>query len=89
MPVDGDSRAAVHASAGSSARASAPVSGRRSSTPLAAAAARMPASRVSSSASVATISLPQLLNATPRVRQKSYSIHLPRTHNRAIRLPRG
>ena len=44
MPVEGESRAAVQDSAGSSACASAAVSRRRSSTPLAAAAARMASS---------------------------------------------
>jgi hypothetical protein len=71
MPVAGDSSAEVQASAGSIARASAAVRTRMPSTPLASARALMPARRASSSAEVATMSLPQLRCGTPRSRQNA------------------
>ena len=65
MPVAGDSSALVQVRSGSSAIASAAVSTRMPSTPLASARCLMPASIASSRASVATISLPQLMCGTP------------------------
>ena len=65
MPVEGDSSAASHFSAGSSARASSPDSTFMSSTPLACACARIEASFSVSAGVVATISLPQFLCGTP------------------------
>ena len=65
IPVTGDSSALVHDRSGSIAIASARVSTRMPSTPFASARRLMPASIASSSALVATISLPQLTCGTP------------------------
>ena len=89
MPVDGLSSAPTQCSAGSSARASAALSRCRSGTPLACAVASSLSSAGNSSAVAATISLPQRWWATRWLAQKSYSSCLPRTHNRARRLPVG
>ena len=69
MPVDGLSSAAVQASAGSMACASARLNSVRSGTPFAAARAWMEASRPASSSLVATISLVQREYGTPRSSQ--------------------
>ncbi len=71
IPVTGESSAAVQASAGSIARASAAVSSRMPSTPFASARALIAARRPLSSSDVATISLPQLRCGTPRAAQNS------------------
>ena len=67
MPVDGDQSAPVQASAGSSARARAVSQSSRSVTPFSAAFFWMRSSSASWSSLVATISLPQLLCAMPRL----------------------
>ena len=69
--------------------ASAAVSTRMPSTPFASARRLMPASNASSSALVATISLPQLRCGTPFSWQYAYSARRPATQNRAIRLLAG
>ncbi len=65
MPVAGDSSALVQCRLGSSASASARVSTRMPSTPLISARRLMSDRRESSSALVATMSLPQLAWGTP------------------------
>ena len=89
MPVEGDNRAAVQDSAGSIASASSRESRARSGTPLAAARPWIASSLPASSSFVATISLPQRAWGRPRSRQYSYSMCLPSTQARAIRLPAG
>ena len=85
MPVTVESSAASACSAGSSARASAPLSQRRPSTPLAAAApldAR--AAARPAPALAATTSLPQRRWPTPRASQYGYSSRRPATHRRRL-----
>ncbi len=64
MPVEGESRAATHATSGSSARAALEPSGSRSVTPFLAAVSLMAASLGSWLSLVATRSLPQRACAT-------------------------
>ena len=65
MPVAGDSSAAVQCRLGSIAIASAALSNRMPSTPLASARPLISASMALSASLVATISLPQLRCGTP------------------------
>jgi hypothetical protein len=76
-------------SAGSSARASAPLSQMRSATPLASAWALSTASLSTSPAFTATKSLPHRLCATPNSLQNAYSIALPSTQSRVLWSPVG
>jgi len=69
MPVEGESSAASAFNAGSSARASAPLSGWRSVTPQARAWASMAASLSVSAGLVATMSLPVRRCGMPRAAQ--------------------
>ena len=76
MPVEGKSSARFALSAGTSARTSAPLSQRRSSTPFAFACAPSAASLAISLSSAATISLPLRRCCTPFSRQKRQCNHL-------------
>ena len=69
MPVTVDSSAASPASAGSSARASAPLSQRKPSTPLASARCSIARSSSTCAGVAATTSLPQRRWPTPRASQ--------------------
>ena len=89
IPVAGDSSALVQTRFGSSATASAAVSTRIPSTPLASARCLIPASIASSWAFVATINLPQFTCGTPFSAQYGYSARRPATQNRAMRDPAG
>ncbi len=86
IPVDGDSSAPAHRTAGSNSLTRSGVRYSRSSTPLPRARSRSFSSAGSCAASVATVSLPMRAWGTPRSSQKRYSACFPCTQTRALRL---
>ncbi len=87
MPVSGDHRPQRARTRGSIARTAEPLSGRSDATPLAAACPRSCSSFGSSSADVATISLPMRACGTPCAAHHAYRSRLPAVHSVALRLP--
>ena len=78
MPVSGECSAATQASSGSMARAAAPSSIAKPSTPLAWPCLRIASIFATSASSVATISLPHLRCGTPCEAQNAYISRRPR-----------
>ena len=87
-PVLGDSKAAWHCSAGSSARACA-ASSHCTGTPLAEARSCKRRKAPCSASLLATVNLPQLRCSTPWLAHSAYSSSLPRTQSRALSEPGG